>query len=130
VVTGAIGVPVIATVALATGPAALVTVPLSVPLGARVSAKSCVVVSPSVTVTVAVAGSKPKADTVVPEPGQSAARAASSATGPGPSGSARSTSSAQWSDSAVVTARPPVTSGSPSPCPSTWSSWTRGSTAG
>ena len=65
VVAGGIGVPVIVTVALATGPEALDTVPLSEPLGAGVSGKSCVVVWPSVIVTVAEPLLKPNADTVI-----------------------------------------------------------------
>src|SRR5262245_38435619 len=53
------------TVALATGPDALDTVPLSVPLGDGVSGKFCVVVCPSLMSTVALLLSKPKADTEI-----------------------------------------------------------------
>ena len=65
VVVGGIGVPVMVTVALASGPVALDPVPLSVPLCAGVSGKSCVVVWPSVMLTVAELLSKPNADTVI-----------------------------------------------------------------
>jgi hypothetical protein len=64
-VAGGIGVPWITMVALATGlPSPSLTTPETVKLAAAVSAKSCVVVWPSVMVTLAVPLSNPNADTV------------------------------------------------------------------